>query len=390
MSMAGQNCTEDVPVRATWPAQRAPRNSADLGLSTHSFSAAHARLRQGLCRALSTPAWERLSCFLGNFGPVATAQPKRPVAPKFILLKRTPTNSSASIRKSSTSPSFKRKSEMNKNITVVIGAGSIGQAIARRGSAGRHVLLADLRQETADAAAKAWATPASTSAPRSSMSRHASRSTRWPGMLARSAMSPLHPRRRCFAHAGVARDDPEGRPVRHGAGSRGVRQSHRPRWRGGGHLIAVRAPPAGATGGTEQGFATTPTEDLLHLPFLQLKEIRDSLHAYQRSKRGNSLRVMAEAVGWGQRGARVNTISPGIIMTPLAKDELAGPRGAGYRRMIEGAAAGRAGTPDEVATVGALLLGAEVGFITGSDFLVDGGVSAAYWYGDLAEVRQQE
>ena len=57
---------------------------------------------------------------------------------------------------------------------------------------------------------------------------------------------------------------------------------------------------------------------------------------------------MAEAVHWGERGARINTISPGIVMTPLAKDELSGPRGAGYRRMIEGSVAKRAGTPDEV------------------------------------------
>jgi NAD(P)-dependent dehydrogenase (short-subunit alcohol dehydrogenase family) len=130
--------------------------------------------------------------------------------------------------------------------------------------------------------------------------------------------------------------------------------------------------------------ATTPTEELLALPFLQPEQVTDPLHAYQLSKRGNSLRVMAEAVRWGRRGARVNTISPGIIMTPLAKDELSGPRADGYRRMIELSAAGRAGTPDEVATVAALLMGEAGGFITGSDFLMDGGVTAAYWYGELA------
>jgi NAD(P)-dependent dehydrogenase (short-subunit alcohol dehydrogenase family) len=133
----------------------------------------------------------------------------------------------------------------------------------------------------------------------------------------------------------------------------------------------------------------TPTEDLLALPFLQPDQISDSLHAYQLSKRANSLRVMAEALRWGKRGARVNTISPGIIMTPLAKDELSGPRGAGYRRMIEGSVAGRAGTPDEVGAVGALLMGPDGTFITGSDFLMDGGVTAAYWYGGLAEVRDR-
>jgi NAD(P)-dependent dehydrogenase (short-subunit alcohol dehydrogenase family) len=130
--------------------------------------------------------------------------------------------------------------------------------------------------------------------------------------------------------------------------------------------------------------ALTPTDELLSLPILQPDKITDSLHAYQISKRGNSLRVMAEAIRWGKRGARVNTISPGIIITPLAKDELSGPRGAGYRRMIELCPAGRAGTPDEVGTVGALLMGADGAFITGSDFLMDGGVTASYWFGELA------
>ncbi len=132
-----------------------------------------------------------------------------------------------------------------------------------------------------------------------------------------------------------------------------------------------------------KALATTPVEELLQLPMLQPDKVKDSLHAYQISKRGNSLRVMAEAVRWGQRGARVNTISPGIIITPLANDELRGPRGAGYRRMIDVSAAGRAGTPDEVGNVGALLMGPDGGFITGSDFLMDGGVTAAYWYGEL-------
>jgi NAD(P)-dependent dehydrogenase (short-subunit alcohol dehydrogenase family) len=137
---------------------------------------------------------------------------------------------------------------------------------------------------------------------------------------------------------------------------------------------------------TEQNalLATTPVEELLGLPMLQPDQIKDSLHAYQISKCGNSLRVMAEAVRWGKRGARVNTISPGIIITPLANDELKGPRGPGYRRMLEVSAAGRAGTPDEVGTVGALLMGPDGAFITGSDFLMDGGVTAAYWFGELA------
>jgi NAD(P)-dependent dehydrogenase (short-subunit alcohol dehydrogenase family) len=133
-----------------------------------------------------------------------------------------------------------------------------------------------------------------------------------------------------------------------------------------------------------KALAMTPVEELLALPMLQPDQVKDPLHAYQVSKRGNALRVMAEAMRWGKRGARVNTISPGIIITPLAKDELSGPRGEGYRRMMDLCPVGRAGTPDEVGNVGALLMGPDGAFITGSDFLMDGGVTASYWYGDLA------
>ena len=134
----------------------------------------------------------------------------------------------------------------------------------------------------------------------------------------------------------------------------------------------------------DKALATTPVEELLSLPMLQPDKVTDPLNAYQIAKRGNSLRVMAEAVKWGKRGARINAISPGIIITPLAKDELSGPRGDGYRKMIEVSPAGRAGTPDEVAAIAAMLMGPDGTFITGSDFLMDGGVTAAYWYGELA------
>ncbi len=133
--------------------------------------------------------------------------------------------------------------------------------------------------------------------------------------------------------------------------------------------------------------AMTPADELLSIPMLQPDQVTDTLHAYQLAKRGNSLRVMAEAVRWGRRGARVNTISPGIVITPLARDELTGPRGESYRRMLELSPVGRAGTPDEVATVGALLMGPQGSFITGSDFLMDGGVTASFFFGDLARTR---
>ena len=151
-----------------------------------------------------------------------------------------------------------------------------------------------------------------------------------------------------------------------------------------GHRLAVRPPAAALTADQDEALATTPADELLALPILRPDQVTDTLHAYQLAKRGNSLRVRAEAVRWAERGARINTISPGIIMTPLAKDELTGPRGEGYRRMIELSPAGRAGTPDEVGTVGALLLGPDGAFITGSDFLMDGGVTASYYYGPLA------
>jgi len=138
------------------------------------------------------------------------------------------------------------------------------------------------------------------------------------------------------------------------------------------------------TAAQDKALATTPPDELLSLPMLQPDKVTDSLNAYQLAKRANSLRVMAEAVRWGKRGARVNTISPGIIITPLAHDELTGPRGEGYRRMVEGCPVGRAGTPDEVGNVGALLMGPDGAFITGSDFVMDGGVTASYFFGELA------
>jgi NAD(P)-dependent dehydrogenase (short-subunit alcohol dehydrogenase family) len=149
-----------------------------------------------------------------------------------------------------------------------------------------------------------------------------------------------------------------------------------------GHRLAALTPEE------NEALATTPTEELLGLPMLHPDRVADPLHAYQVSKRGNALRVMAEAANrWGRRGARINTISPGIVITPLANDELSGPRGAGYRQMIQGCPVGRAGTPDEVGSVGALLMGPDGAFITGSDILMDGGVTASYWYGDLAATR---
>lgn len=129
--------------------------------------------------------------------------------------------------------------------------------------------------------------------------------------------------------------------------------------------------------------ATTPTEELLALPMLQPENIHDTLHAYQMAKRCNEKRVMAEAVKWGERGARVNSISPGIIVTPLAIDEFNGPRGDFYKNMFAKCPAGRPGTADEVGALAELVMGPQGAFITGSDFLIDGGATASYYYGPL-------
>ena len=271
------------------------------------------------------------------------------------------------------------------NITVVIGAGSIGLAIARRVSAGKHVLLADLRQENADAAARVlsdagFEVSTATVDVSSRKSVHALVQTATAlgdvtGVIHAAGVSPTQ-----ASPATILRVDLYGTALvleefgnviaRGGSGVVIASQS--------GHRL-----PA-LTAEQDKALATTPADELLALPMLQPGQVKDPLHAYQVSKRANSLRVMAEAVRWGKRGARVNTISPGIIFTPLARDELSGPRGEGYRRMIETCAAGRGGTPDEVGSVGALLMGPDGGFITGSDFLMDGGVTAAYWYGELA------
>lgn len=272
-----------------------------------------------------------------------------------------------------------------KNVIVVVGAGSIGQAIARRVGVGKHVLLADVRRDNADAAAAVlenagYEVSVATVdvASRAAVHALADEATALGdvgGLIHAAGVSPTQ-----ASPATILKVDLYGTALvleefggviaRGGAGVVVASQS--------GHRLTP------LTVEQNKALATTPVDELLGLPFLQPDQVTDSLHAYQISKRGNSLRVMAEAVRWGRRGARVNTISPGIVVTPLAKDELGGPRGAGYRRMIEVSAAGRAGTPDEVGTVGALLMGPDGGFITGSDFLMDGGVTAAYWYGELA------
>jgi NAD(P)-dependent dehydrogenase (short-subunit alcohol dehydrogenase family) len=273
-------------------------------------------------------------------------------------------------------------------VVVVIGPGQIGQAIARRVGMGKHVLLADVRAENAAAAAKVLgdagyaastaAVDVSSRADVEALVRQATEIGEVARLIQAAGVSPSQ-----ASPETVLKVDLYGTALLLEAFGKVIARG------GSGVVIASqsghRLPPLSAE--QNKALATAPVEALLDLPFLQPGQVRDSLHAYQLAKRGNALRVMAQAVHWGRRGARINTISPGIIMTPLARDELAGPRGEGYRRMIAGSAVGRAGTPDEVGALAALLMGPEGGFISGSDFLMDGGVTAAYWFGDVAEVR---
>ena len=133
----------------------------------------------------------------------------------------------------------------------------------------------------------------------------------------------------------------------------------------------------------DRQLAITPTEELLKLDILQPENIRDTLHAYQLAKRCNEKRVMYECIRWGERGARLNDIAPGIIVTPLAIDEFNGPRGDFYKNMFAKCPAGRPGTADEMANIAELLMSDAGAFITGSTFLADGGATASYYYGPL-------
>lgn len=271
-----------------------------------------------------------------------------------------------------------------KEVLVVVGAGFIGQAIARRLGAGKHVLLANVTQQSAIEAAEALANAGfDVSAAEVDIASRASVQAlvdkaqglgTVTGLVHAAGVSPsqapIDTILKVDLYGTALVLELFGEVIARG-GSGVVISSQS------GHRL-----PA-LTAAQDQALATTPTEALLALDMLQPGQVTDTLHAYQLSKRGNALRVMAEAVRWGRRGARINAISPGIVMTPLARDELQGPRGAGYRRMIETCAVGRAGTPDEVGNVAALLMGPDGGFISGSDFLMDGGVTAAFRFGDL-------
>jgi NAD(P)-dependent dehydrogenase (short-subunit alcohol dehydrogenase family) len=276
---------------------------------------------------------------------------------------------------------------MSKEVKVVvlIGAGAIGQAIARRVSTGKHVLISDIKIENAEVAAKTLtdagfevSTTVVDIASRESIEALVSKAVsigKVVGLIHAAGVSPSQ-----ASPETILKVDLYGTALVLEAFGKVIEDG------GAGVVISSQSGHRFPALSIEEdkALATAPVEELLSLPLLDLNNVKDSLHAYQLSKRGNSLRVRAEAVNWGKRGARINAISPGIIITPLAKDELNGLRGDSYRKMIAASAVGRAGTPDEVANVAALLMSHEGAFITGSDFLMDGGVTAAYFYGALA------
>ena len=273
-----------------------------------------------------------------------------------------------------------------KKVSVLVGAGSIGQAIIRRVSAGKHVVLADYSIDNAKQAAKTLEDA---------------------GFECSTIKCDLGSKEDILALVEFATSKGEVMDVVNAAGVSPSQAPVEEILRVDLYGTSVLLEEFGkmiAEGGSgivissqsghrlpalpeeqNQALACTPVEELLELPFL--KAIDDTLKAYQYSKRCNVLRVMMEATRWGRRGATVNSISPGIIITPLANDELHGPRKQGYLDMINGMPARRAGTPDEVGDLAEFLMSSRGRFISGADLLIDGGCTASYWYGDLQYLK---
>lgn len=273
----------------------------------------------------------------------------------------------------------------NTEVIVLIGAGAIGQAIARRVASGKHLLLADVRESNAKAASDGMSSmgyqvstqlvDVSSRESVHSLATAAANVGNVTGVIHTAGLSPTQ-----ASPEAILKVDLYGTALVLEEFGQVIAQG------GSGIVIASMAGHMLPALGAEQdaALAQTPTDELLSLPMLQPDQISDSARAYGISKRANSLRVQSAAVQWGERGARVNAISPGIIYTPLAKDEMTGPNAAGYQRMIELCAVRRGGTPDEVGAMAALLMGLDGAFITGSDFLMDGGVVASMRFGALA------
>lgn len=271
-----------------------------------------------------------------------------------------------------------------KDVMIVTGAGQIGMAIARRMGYGKKIVIGDKKPENAQAISQIMnqagfdtiAMEMDLSSRESIQSLIAKAQAYGPiAMLVNAAgvspsQAPIEAILRVDLYGTAVLLEEVGNVI--APGGVGVTISSQS-----GHRMPALTPAE------DELLACTPAEELLALDLLQPENIRDTLHAYQLAKRCNEKRVMAEAVRWGERGARINSISPGIIVTPLAMDEFRGPRGAFYQNMFAKCPAGRPGTADEVANVAELLMSEKGAFITGADFLIDGGATASYFYGPL-------
>ena len=271
-----------------------------------------------------------------------------------------------------------------KNVMLWAGAGQIGMAIARRMGAGMKIIVGDKRYENAQAMAKTMKEAGFNVVPmemdlsdRASIQALIAEGQKYGEirMLVNAAgvspsQAPVEAILKVDLYGTAVLLEEVGKVI--ARGGVGVTISSQSGWR----MPALTAQQ-------DEQLATTPTEELLSLDFLRPENIRDTLHAYQLAKRCNEKRVMAESVKWGERGARLNAIAPGIIVTPLALDEFNGPRGEFYKNMFAKCPAGRPGTADEVANVAELLMSDRGAFITGATFLMDGGATASYFYGPL-------
>lgn len=275
-----------------------------------------------------------------------------------------------------------------KEVMIVTGAGQIGMAIARRIGYGKKIILGDKKMENAQAIAKTMNDAGFDVTP---LEMDLSSRESILGMIAEAqkygeismmvnaagvspSQAPIEAILKVDLYGTAVLLEEVGRVIK--KGGCGVTISSQSGWR----MPALTAEE-------DELLATCPTEELLNLPMLQPENIRDTLHAYQIAKHCNEKRVMAEAVKWGERGARLNDIAPGIIVTPLAIDEFNGPRGDFYKNMFANCPAGRPGTADEVANVAELLMSDRGAFISGSTFLMDGGATASYFYGPLKPTK---
>lgn len=273
---------------------------------------------------------------------------------------------------------------MKKDVMILTGAGQIGMAIARRMGYGMKIVIGDKKPENTQAVAKilndaGYDTDAMEMdlSSRESIKRLIAKAQEYGdiSMLVNAAgvspsQAPVEAILKVDLYGTAVLLEEVGKVIR--AGGTGVTISSQS-----GHRMPALTPEE------DELLACTPAEELLELDLLRPENIRDTLHAYQLAKRCNEKRVMAESVRWGTRGARINSISPGIIVTPLAIDEFNGPRGDFYKNMFAKCPAGRPGTADEVANVAELLMSGKGAFITGADFLIDGGATASYFYGPL-------